>query len=81
MRNGAQAGAAAHPLLSLLRFESEQQLSDETWGLQLEQQAALALCRIYGETASSGRTVYDPRATPSENRRVKEFWTARIKQR
>ena len=73
--------AAAHPLLSLLRFESEQQLSDETWGLQLEQQAALALCRIYGETASSGRTVYGPRATPSENRRVKAFWTARIKQR
>jgi hypothetical protein len=73
--------AAAHPIMSLLRFDSEEQLTDETWSPQLEQQAALALCKIYGETASSGRTVYDPRATPSENRRVKEFWAAKVHQR
>lgn len=69
---------AAPALLALLRFESDQQLSDETWSASLEQQAALALCRIYGEPPSGARTVYDRRATAGENRGVKSFWKARI---
>jgi hypothetical protein len=69
---------AAPALLALLRFESDQQLSDETWSASLEQQAALALCRIYGESPTGARTVYDRRATAAENRQVKSFWQARV---
>jgi hypothetical protein len=75
-KHGWRAGPA---LVSLLRFESEEQLSDETWSPNLEQQAELALCRIYGEPPSGARTVYDIQATPAENRQVKQFWEARVR--
>jgi hypothetical protein len=76
----AQHGVAAAPaLLRLLRVESEHHLNDGAWSLQLEQQAALALCRIYGETPSGGRTVYDPRAGASENVGVKAFWMGKAR--
>ena len=75
-RHGLRAGPA---LLSLLRFESEEQLNDETWNPTLEQQAELALCRIYGELPSGTRTVYDIRAMPAENRQVKQFWEAKVR--
>jgi len=76
----ARHGVAAAPaLLRLLRIESEQQLTDGAWSLQLEQQAALALCRIYGETPSGGRTVYDPRAGASDNVGVKAFWMGKAR--
>jgi hypothetical protein len=44
--HGIRAGPA---LVALLRFESDEQLSEETWSAHVEQQAELALCRIYGE--------------------------------
>jgi hypothetical protein len=69
---------AAPALVSLLRFESEEQLRDARWSLGLEQQAELALCKIYGELPSGARTVYDVQATPEENRQVKRFWEARV---
>jgi hypothetical protein len=69
---------AAPGLLALLRFESDQQLRDETWSPSLEQQAALALCRIYGEPPAGARTVYDRRATAAENRQVKSFWEMKV---
>ena len=73
----ANHGSAAVPgLLSLLRFDSEDRLNDPAWSLQVEQQAALALCRIFGETAAAGRTVYGSRATSTDNVRVREFWRA-----
>jgi len=76
----AKHGVRAAPsLFALLRFESEQQLSDETWSASLEQQAALALCRIYGERPSSARTVYDRHATAAENRQVKSFWEGTVR--
>jgi hypothetical protein len=75
----AQHGLRAAPaLVSLLRFESEAQLGDGAWSAGLEQQVALALCRIYGELPSAARTVYDVQATPEENRRVKRFWEAHL---
>jgi hypothetical protein len=74
-KSGPRAGAA---LVALLRFESEAQLSDETWSPNVEQQAALALCAIYGERPAGGATVYDMGATPAENSRVKPFWEARV---
>jgi hypothetical protein len=52
-KHGWRAGPAR---VSLLRFESEEQLSDETWSPYLAQQAELALCRIYGELPSGART-------------------------
>ena len=70
---------AAPALLSMLRFASEEQLNDHTWSASVEQQAELALCRICGELPSGSRTVYDIRATAAENRRVKQFWEARIR--
>ena len=75
-RHGLRAGPA---LVSLLRFESEGQLSDATWSPSVEQQVELALCRIYGELPSGTRTVYDMQATPAENRPVKQFWEARVR--
>jgi hypothetical protein len=46
VKHGLQAAPA---LVSLLRFDSEEQSSDPTWNPSVEQQAELALCRIYGE--------------------------------
>jgi hypothetical protein len=78
----AQSGLRAGPaLVALLRFESAAQLSDETWSPNVEQQAALALCRIYGELPSGASTVYDTGATAEENSRVKRFWEARVRGR
>ena len=76
VKHGTHAGPA---LVALLRFESEEQFSDPTWSPSVEQQAELALCRIYGELPKGARTVYDVRATPAENRRVKQFWEARVR--
>jgi hypothetical protein len=70
---------AAPALVSLLRFESEAQLTDGTWSPGLEQQVELALCKIYGELPSAARTVYDVQATPEENRQVKQFWEAHLR--
>jgi hypothetical protein len=75
-KHGLRAGPA---LVSLLRFESDEQLSDDTWSPHLEQQVELALCGIYGEPITASRTVYDIHATPAENRRVKPFWEARVR--
>jgi hypothetical protein len=74
-RHGLRAGP---PLVSLLRFVSDEQFSDETWSPNVEQQVALALCRIYGELPLANRTVYDVRATSTENSQVKQFWNARV---
>jgi hypothetical protein len=76
VKHGLDAGPA---LVSLLRFESEEQFSDSTWSPSVEQQAALALCRIYGEAPVGARTVYDTRSTSTDNSRVKHFWQAKIR--
>lgn len=76
VKHGPRAGAA---LVSLLRFESDDQLSDGTWSPHMEQQAELALCRIYGELPSGARTVYDTRSSSAENRHVKLFWETRVR--
>lgn len=75
VKHGPHAGPA---LVALLRFESEEQFSDPTWSPSVEQQAELALCRIYGELPKGAHTVYDVHATTAENRRVKQFWDARV---
>lgn len=74
-RHGPRAGPT---LVSRLHFESEEQ-RDDTWSPAVEQQLELALCRIYGETPSGARTVYDIRASAPENARVKPFWEAKIR--
>jgi hypothetical protein len=74
-KHGLRAGLT---LVCLLRFESDEQFSDETWSPNVEQQVALALCRIYDELPLANRTVYDVRATSTENSQVKEFWNARV---
>jgi hypothetical protein len=42
--------------------------------IHVEQQAELALCRIYGVTAETGRTVSDARASRDENQPVRNLW-------
>jgi hypothetical protein len=76
VKHGSPAGPA---LVALLRFESEEQFSDPTWSTSVEQQAELALCRIYGEVPKGARTVYDIHATTAENRQVKQFWDSRVR--
>jgi hypothetical protein len=75
-KHGSHVGPA---LVAMLRFESEEQFSDPTWSPSVEQQAELALCRIYGEVPKGAHTVYDIHATATENRRVKQFWDSKVR--
>lgn len=70
--------AVAAALLAELRYESEEQWGSGDWDLHVEQQVALALCRIFDVTPESGRTVFGIRATAEQNSTVREFWRARV---
>lgn len=72
-RHGAAAGPA---LVRELRYGPGTGPGD--WDLHVEQQVALALCRIYGEAPVSGETVWGVRAADERNRRVRAFWRGRV---
>jgi len=75
----ARHGPAVAPaLLAELRYESEEQWGSGDWDLHVEQQVALALCRIFDVPPESGRTVFGVRATAEQNGTVREFWRARV---
>lgn len=70
-------GTAAGPLLvAELRYESEAQ--EAPWDIHVEQQVELALCKIYGEPAESGRTVYGVRSFERENKTVRTYWLTKV---
>lgn len=70
-------GAAAGPLLLReLRYGPSTEPGD--WDLHVEQQVALALCLIYGETPVSGETVWGVRSPDEKNRKVRAFWRDRV---
>lgn len=71
----ASHGKAIAPLLVTLLVENPE--TTEGADLNVQQQVALALCRIYGVPEIAGH-VYMNRASLEENARVRAFWLARV---
>jgi hypothetical protein len=67
----ARQGTHASPALAALLGSKEPPGAPS---IHVEQQAELALCRIYGVTPETGRTVSDARASRDENQPVRDFW-------
>jgi hypothetical protein len=74
----ARYGKAAGPFLVALLDPDPDNSDNVDW--QVQQQAALALCKIYGITDESSH-VYDNRAFAQKNREVKRFWLATVAKR
>lgn len=68
----AAFGPAIAPLLLELLSANPDYDTDADW--QVEQQVALALCKIYGVNPEPGR-VYMNRATAETNAQIKPYWT------
>lgn len=76
----AKHGKRVAPLLvALLRYGSDKDYGDGVWDLHVEQQVELALCKIYGVTPESERTVYGIRSSEEANKKIKRFWQATIR--
>jgi len=77
----AAYGKAIAPLLVNILAEDPDSLDENApevdWSVQ--QQVALALCKIYRVREESGH-VYMNRASPEENARVKLFWLKKVSQ-
>ena len=73
--HGARAGSA---LVALLAAEPGDPSSTNPSGLHVEQQAELALCKIYRVLPTAGETIRDARSTPQENSRVTGFWRRKV---
>ena len=73
-RHGSRAARA---LVDLLGPESDDPSSGDR-NVHVEQQAELALCRIYGVSSANGETVSDARSLSDANRTVREFWRRRV---
>lgn len=71
----ASHGTAIAPFLVELLVESPE--TTEGADLNVQQQVALALCRIYGVPEVGGH-VYMNRASSEENSKVKAFWSAMV---
>ena len=69
---------ASAQLVALLETASEDPVSASPGSVHVEQQAALALCRIYGVLPTAGETVHDARSTPQENSQVIGFWRRKV---
>ena len=72
--HGSRAGSALVALLG-------QELDDPSVtprNLHVEQQAELALCRIYGVLPTAGETIRDARSTPEESGHVTGFWRRKV---
>jgi hypothetical protein len=73
----ARHGKRVAPLLiELLDDDPDPELEDRI-DHSVQQQAALALCKIYGVIDQCGR-VYCNRASVEENKAVKQYWLAKI---
>ena len=73
----ARHGKRVAPLLiELLDDDPDPKLEDRI-DHSVQQQAALALCKIYGVIDQCGR-VYCNRASVEENKAVKQYWLAKI---
>ena len=73
--HGSRAGSA---LMALLGAESDDRSSPGLRNVHVEQQAALALCKIYGVLPTAGETVRDARSTAQENSQVTGFWRRKV---
>jgi len=73
-RHGSRAGLA---LVALLGNELNDPSATPP-SLHVEQQAALALCKIYGVLPTAGETIRDARSTPQERGHVAGFWRRKV---
>jgi len=71
----ASYGRAIAPLLVVHLSDDPDSAEGVDWNVQ--QQVALALCKIYGVTEEGGH-VYSNRAAPNINARVKLFWVSKV---
>ena len=74
--HGTRAGAA---LIALLEAGADHSSSATPRNVHVEQQAALALCKIYSVLPTAGETVSDARSTPQENSQVTGFWLRKVR--
>lgn len=75
----AERGSVAGPaLVALLGPENDEPSAPDQWDPHVEQQAQLALCRIYGVMPQAGETVADARLSRAENRAARQFWRAKV---
>ena len=73
--HGSHAGSA---LLVLLGVVPSDPSGMNPQDVHVEQQAELALCRIYSVSPTAGETVRDARSTPQENTQVTGFWRRKV---
>lgn len=73
--HGTRAGAA---LVALLEAGADHSSSAASRSVHVEQQAALALCKIFSVLPTAGETVRDARSTPQEDEQVTAFWRRKV---
>jgi uncharacterized membrane protein len=73
--HGSRAGSA---LLVLLGVAPSDPSGTSARNVHVEQQAELALCRIYSVSPMAGETVRDARSTAQENTQVTGFWRRKV---
>jgi hypothetical protein len=73
----ARHGKTVAPLLVALIGDDPDLPEPDRPEWRVQQQAALALCRIYGVRDECGH-VYCNRASREQNKRVKTFWVSKI---
>jgi hypothetical protein len=74
--HGMRAGSA---LMGLLETKAADPSSAASRSVHVEQQAALALCKIFSVLPTAGETVRDARSTPQENEQVTAFWRRKVR--
>jgi hypothetical protein len=67
------------PALSYDQWDEEKILAGQQFDWNVQQHAAVALCRIY-RISSSDCAMYSSRATREQNKSVKRFWLKNIAQ-
>ena len=69
------------PGLAYDHWDERKILAGQQFDWNVEQQAAVALCRIYQVSLLGSCPMYSNRAMPEENRSVKSFWLKTIAER
>jgi hypothetical protein len=64
--------------VELLGTELDDPSKTKPPAVHVEQQAALALCRIYSVLPTAGETVRDAQSTPQEQSQVSGFWRRKV---